>query len=114
MSRWVYMLGVGLALVALAFVLMDALLWRPGLTEANVRRIREGMKLNEVDAIIHGPGVRVEDHPASRTRTWHGKVRTVYVIYAEDLQTVVRIVCSRHGLTDEPDVLESLRAWLGW
>ena len=45
MPRGVYLLGVGLALVALAFVLTDALLWRPGITEAHVRLIREGMTL---------------------------------------------------------------------
>jgi hypothetical protein len=33
---------VGLAVVALALLLTDALLWRPGLTVDNVRRIRPG------------------------------------------------------------------------
>jgi hypothetical protein len=51
-SRGVYLLGVGLALVALAFALTDALLWRPGVTEANVRRIRPGMKRTEVEAVL--------------------------------------------------------------
>jgi hypothetical protein len=40
MSRRVYLLGIGLALVALAFVVTDTLFWEPGLTEANARRIR--------------------------------------------------------------------------
>src|SRR5437870_10676097 len=54
MSRRVYLLGVGLALVALAFILTDALLWQPGVIDANVRRIRQGMKLEDVEAIL-GP-----------------------------------------------------------
>jgi hypothetical protein len=42
MPRRVYLLGVGLALVALAFALTDALLWEPGVTAATVGRIRRG------------------------------------------------------------------------
>jgi hypothetical protein len=52
MSRQVYLLGLGLALVALAFLLTEALLWRPGVTQANVRRIREGMTFREVKALL--------------------------------------------------------------
>jgi hypothetical protein len=35
----------GVALVALALLLTDRLLWQPGLTEDNVRRLRPGMTL---------------------------------------------------------------------
>jgi hypothetical protein len=56
MSRTVYLLGVGLALVGLAFVLTDALLWEPGVTEANFHRIRPRMTLVEVEALLGGPG----------------------------------------------------------
>jgi hypothetical protein len=41
-----------MVLVALAFVITDGVLGaRPGVTEANVRRIRAGMTLEEVEAI---------------------------------------------------------------
>jgi hypothetical protein len=57
MSGRVYALGVGLALVALALVLTDQYLsGLPGVTGANVRRLREGMTLAEVEAILGGPG----------------------------------------------------------
>jgi hypothetical protein len=57
MSRQVYLLGVGLALVALAFTVTAAALGpRPGATEANVRRIRNGMIREEVEAILGGKG----------------------------------------------------------
>ncbi|MCI0464611.1 MAG: outer membrane protein assembly factor BamE [Gemmataceae bacterium] len=57
MPRRVYLLGVGMVLVVLAFVITDALLGsRPGVTEANVRRIRAGMTLQEVEAILGEPG----------------------------------------------------------
>ena len=53
MSRRVYLLGVGLALVALALAFTDwALSLQPGVTEANARRIREGVTLAEVEGIF--------------------------------------------------------------
>jgi hypothetical protein len=42
MPRRVYLLGLGLALVALAFALTDALPSEPGGTAASVRHIRLG------------------------------------------------------------------------
>jgi hypothetical protein len=57
MGRQVYLLGVGLALVALAFVVTEALLGqRPGVTEANRRRIRPGMAVTEVEARLGARG----------------------------------------------------------
>jgi hypothetical protein len=57
MSRRVYLLGVGLALVALALAVTDwALSLRYGVTEANYRRIRPGMTLEQVEAILGPPG----------------------------------------------------------
>src|SRR5262245_644263 len=57
MSRRVYLLGVGLALVALALALTDWVLsLQPGVTEANVKRIKDGMTLDQVEAILGGPG----------------------------------------------------------
>jgi hypothetical protein len=56
MSRQVYLLGVGLALVALALAVIDVLLGpRPGITEANVRRIRPGMTYGEVEDLLGYP-----------------------------------------------------------
>jgi hypothetical protein len=44
MSRGVFLLGVGVALVALGLAVTDwALSLLPGVTEANTRRIRVGM-----------------------------------------------------------------------
>jgi hypothetical protein len=45
----------GLALIVGALVLTDRLLWQPGLTEDNVRRLRPGMTLAEVEALLDGP-----------------------------------------------------------
>jgi hypothetical protein len=56
MPRRVYLLGVGLALVALGLAVTDwALSLRPGVTEANVRRVKPGMTVREVEQIFGGP-----------------------------------------------------------
>ena len=45
----------GIVLIALALLLTDRLLWTPGVTEDNVRRIRPGMTLAEVEALLACP-----------------------------------------------------------
>jgi hypothetical protein len=51
----------GLALVALALLLTDWLLWAPGLTEDNVRRIRAGLTLAEVEELLGSPAADTFD-----------------------------------------------------
>jgi hypothetical protein len=59
MPRRVYLLGVGLVLVALALAFTDwALSLRPGATEANLKRIQPGMTLEQAEAFLGGPGSR--------------------------------------------------------
>src|SRR5262245_65798224 len=51
-----YLLGAGLALVALALAFTDwALSLQAGVTEANCKRIRAGMTVAEVEAILGPP-----------------------------------------------------------
>jgi hypothetical protein len=52
MQKRICLLLAGVALVAFTLLLTDRLLWRPGLTEDNVRRIRPGMTLAEVEALL--------------------------------------------------------------
>jgi hypothetical protein len=53
MAGWVYLLGVGPALVSLAFTATEAAPGpRPGVMEENVKRIRKGMTLSEVEATV--------------------------------------------------------------
>jgi hypothetical protein len=54
----------GVALVVGALFLTDWLLWEPGLTEDNVRRIKPGMTLAEVEALLGGERLkRVRNSP---------------------------------------------------
>jgi hypothetical protein len=77
MPRGVYLLGVGLALVALALALTDwALCPRPGVTAENVQRIRLGMTVHQVELLLGRPADsgRIVGGPiVSRTggRLWH-------------------------------------------
>ena len=59
MSRGVFLLGVGVAVVALAFAMTDWAIGTmsvPGVMEAKVRRIKPRMTFAEVEAILGGPG----------------------------------------------------------
>src|SRR5262245_46758429 len=82
MPRLTYLCGLALLLLAGAFLLADWLTWQPGVTEANVRRLRPGMPLAEVEAIlggkpddVYGPG---HDFPR-QIRAWHGRAGRAWV-----------------------------------
>ena len=57
MSKRVYFFGLAIAAVALAFVLADQLFLEPGVSASNVRRIRPGMTLAEVEEILGGRSI---------------------------------------------------------
>src|SRR5262245_36440790 len=115
MSRRVYLLGVGLALVALAFVLTDALLWEPGVTAANVKRIRAGMTLAQVEAIF---GRKADDCTGSlkvfgtaRQAYWTEKDGLVLVWLDSEGRVIGKLSLRQRA---EGGPLARLRAWLGW
>jgi hypothetical protein len=127
MPRRVYLLGLGLALVALALAFTDWLLTpplSPGVTEANAKRIRVGMTLAEVEAIFGRPS---NNHPGSvevslgseprryRYFHWVGDEVRVSVI-ADEAGGAVLFSCSYRfrGAPPSPGPLARLRSWLGW
>jgi hypothetical protein len=130
MSRRVYLLGVGLVLVALGLVLTDALLWQPEASKANLRRIRPGMTLREVEAILGGPADRTYDikrfpphmremyyRPGEKwTRGWAGTHGEAIVNFDEGDR--VTSTCWDEVEDTDPDnppsPLAKLRAWLDW
>jgi hypothetical protein len=63
-SRRALLWLAGLALVFLALLPTDALLWQPGLTLESVRRFRPGMTLAEVEALLGGPAADTFEMPA--------------------------------------------------
>src|SRR5262249_6731667 len=59
-----YLWLAGLALVVGAMLLTDRLLWQPGLSEQNLKRIRPGKTLAEVEALLGGPAPDAFEMPA--------------------------------------------------
>jgi hypothetical protein len=118
---------VGLALVALALVATDALLWQPGVTEANVKRIREGMTVAEVNALL-GDEPEIELGAGfGKSCRWWSEQGAAWVHFdengrAEALVTFQRdaepSLQGRYGRrprpAPDPGLLPRLRAWVGW
>jgi hypothetical protein len=125
MSRRVYWLGVGLALVALGLAFTDwALGPQPGVTHANVKRIKTGMTLSEVKAVL-GPHP-YEDNPLAleeltRQRhelgigglVWRGTEGSA-LVWLDRKGRVISVVWDFTGAESPTSPLSRLRAWLGW
>src|SRR5262245_29038433 len=134
MSKRTFLFGLSIVALAPAFVTVDHFCWSPGLTKANMRRIRVGMTLEEVKAILgNWPALMgQEGHPAF----WADRVSQDDLAYASGLgngrvvvnwadNKVYKVqVCFRGGRVvqpviwigpkDDPGPLAHLRAWLGW
>ena len=109
------LLLVGLELVVGALLLTDHLLWQPGLTEENVRRLRPGMTLAEVEALLGGPAADTfempADYPASRwQREWREGGESVVVQFFAD----GRVMATAGRGRPRPEILTRVRSWLGW
>ena len=119
MRKRVYFWLGGVALVVGALLLTDRLLWQPGLTEDNVRSIRPGMTLAEVEALLGGPAaVTLDMHPVAPDeergyrwlRRWKAEGAAVDVQFFAD-----GCVMSAAGRGQpRPGILARVRSWLGW
>jgi hypothetical protein len=119
MSQRVYLLGLGLALVVGAFFVIDwALSLRPGVTEANVRRIRQGVARREADTLL---GTR----PAYRGRFHSRPDEVLWVACYRGPEGEAHVVTDGDGrvrfaewlpaaAAPPSPLLARLRAWFGW
>jgi len=119
MSRRALLWLAGVTLVALALLLTDRLLWQPGLTEENVRRIRPGMTLAEVETLLGGPAtweldMRDEQGAAALgyrwLRHWEAEGAVVDVEFFAD----GRVMAAGGGRRTPPGPLARLCTWLGF
>lgn len=120
MSKRVYLLGLVIVLGALALAFTTwALSLQPGVTEANVKRLRVGMPLSEVERILgrpadsefHAPVLSWPPRPRPFEGCWHGDGGTAGVVFNPD-RTVRAATFDRTSQTG--GLLTRLRAWLGW
>jgi hypothetical protein len=95
------------------------LLWQPGLTEVNVRRLRPGMTLAEVEALLGGPApVTVDMLPVAHDeergyrwlRHWKADCAAVDVQFFED----GRVMAAAGRGRPQPGSLARVRSWIGW
>jgi hypothetical protein len=109
----------GPALVAFALLLTDSLIWRPGLTQDNVRRIRPGMTLAKVEALLGGTAtwemdMRDGQGGAGLGYRWlrHCKAEGAFV----DVQFFAdgTVMAAGGGRRPGPGSLARLRSLLGW
>ncbi len=123
MPRWVFLLGVGglLVAVAIAFIVAYGLIERaPGVTEANVRRIRERMTEAEVEAILGGKGLRglvIVGGIWWEDRIWSSQHGSACITF--NRSSAIRDKWRVRTAAWTPAVLpppphDRLRAWLGW
>jgi hypothetical protein len=135
MSRRVFLLGVGIVLVALVFVGTDwALGLLPGITKTNAQRIRARMTFQEVEDLL-GPfpipanatlqerneakaflqRIRAGDFAEGEFAIafWHGEEGSVRVFFGSTgrVQSVGWHPANRDR---GPNLLGRLRDWLGW
>jgi hypothetical protein len=120
-------LGVGIVVLALAFLLAEwALTPPPGVTGANARRVRKGMTVRQAERLLGGPPQRWAPY-RSRLR---GRTRQVVdVWYCGEWESEPVTVCidfDPTGRVEEVEVLgephqgselsflSRLRAWLVW
>jgi hypothetical protein len=134
MRRRRLLLGAGLlAVLAFAGVLLAPRLLapEPGVTAENFQRIRKGMTLEEVEAILGQPG-SWGNQPPSRFGADDGPVRKVWsnrrdtvIILAVPIQvgdgrrrvwsgTLLNIHDHTSAELTDPDWFGRLRDWLGW
>ncbi len=124
MSWRVYCSGLALLLLTGAFLLTDRLLYPPGPTERNVRRIRPGMTLATVEGLLGGRATRettldellcysppltitAEEYVRySRWRWWDGLAGKALVYFSLD----GKVTEARFEPTSFPRLLDRLRS----
>ena len=122
MPAWTFRVGLGVAVVAVAFAVTDAALGpRPGVTQANVRRLKPGMTQEEVRAVLGGPAEwqlglsLIQKGGGEAVYKWTGAEGEAFVTFRFGLRddysgTLTSVSFQR---TAPPGLLDRLCSWLG-
>jgi hypothetical protein len=118
--------GVAGCVVLLALGATERLLEPPpGVTEANLRRIRKGMTLANVEAIFgraadeQTTGISSTEPTCFVVRTWRGQAWDATVSFGQDSGRVCGVFRTNAGAgpsvdTEGTNPLDSLRSLFGW
>ena len=105
----------GVALVALALLLTDWLLWQPGLTEDNVCRIKSGMTLAKSRPCWAArPRTPWRCPPTYRRFGGSGSGARGGEVVVVQFFADGTVMTACGGRRSQPGPLARLRAWLGW
>lgn len=106
----------GLALVVGALVLTDLLLQKPpGLTEGNIRRIKLGMTVAEVEALLGRPADNVVDlgHVEHLGYRWLSQWRGVGAFADVQVREDGTVMAFGGCGPQRPGIVERVRSWAG-
>jgi hypothetical protein len=129
MPRFIYLLGLGLALIGLALAVTDWVMGpAPGVTYRNLSRVQPGMTVRQVEAVFGRPGVSPMWGPSPFVPTepmyWAGECGVVCVEFAQITRKascvyIIRCPTALNYIGCDPrpsrpkGLLDCLRAWLG-
>jgi hypothetical protein len=123
MTKRVYVLGIGLALVSIAWLITEAALTpRAGITRANFQRLHRGMTFAEVRRILGSPtSGRHLGREWGRTYRWRKGDNAVLAWFhpADTLLIGSAVFGPEEEVEDcrdekPPSLFEKLRGWLSW
>ena len=96
-------------------LLTDRLLWAPGLTEDNVRRLRPGMTLADVEALLGGPAADTFETPADfPAYRWQREWREGGADDVVQFTAGGTVLAAAGWGRPQPGPLARWRRWLGW
>lgn len=138
MSRQMFLFGIGITLIGLAFVVTNESLGpRPGVTRLNFNRIRPGMTVKEVELLLGDSAEISIDCRTNRQNLpsgnvvepdgvemlWYGKAGCISVDFNNELRVRSAtidpngerlITYSVYVSPFKPTPIDRLRSWLGW
>jgi hypothetical protein len=111
----VYLLGVAMVLVGVAFLVTDRLVCQPEPTEANLQRIKPGMTRGQVMAILGPKGAPLAPPRGGlHSWVWFGDTGCAWVHFDSRTGRVQSTYFHSSGPDTQQSPLARLLNWCGW